>query len=106
MIDFYFNEVAQIPRAGHESVLLGFAQGARFAVSRGRIRRRPLRYYQALLAHVSRGVNPKEGGYMEAMWYDVFHPERLQALPRCARTRRSRSIGARAGHDDAADHCR
>merc|ERR1719285_236338 len=85
MIGFYFDKVAQLPRAGNASLLLGFAQGGRFAVSRTRIRMRPKSYYQALLAHVDHEVHPRAGAYLEAMWYDVFHPESLQvSAPVCA----------------------
>ena len=58
---------------------LNYANGARFAVSRDRIQKRPLNYYKALLEALSNSVHPIEGYYMETMWYDIFHPESLQA---------------------------
>jgi len=77
MLSFYHKQVAGTANDGRP-LTLGFAQGARFAVSRERIHRRPLEYYQKLLAAVSGEENPLVGFYLEAMWYDVFHPERKQ----------------------------
>ena len=40
---------------------------------------RPLSYYKNLKNELSKSTHPIEGYYMETMWYDVFHPESLQA---------------------------
>jgi hypothetical protein len=64
---------------------LAFAQSGRFAVSRGRIHLRPRQYYETLLQQISTSSNPIEGYWLEASWYDIFHPEKLQSMtPACA----------------------
>merc|ERR1719341_1630691 len=81
MLQFYNKHI--LPNSDDEdsleSIVLGFAQGGRFAVSRDRIRSRPVSFYQDLLQAVSTEQNPIEGYFLEAMWYDVFHPEKPQA---------------------------
>merc|ERR1719359_2461274 len=63
---------------------LAFAQGGRFAVSRARVHARPRAFYAALLQELSESSSPIQGYWMEAAWYDVFHPEALQAkAPLC-----------------------
>merc|ERR1719359_1759626 len=63
---------------------LAFAQGGRFAVSRARVHARPRAFYAALLQELSKSTSPIQGYWMEAAWYDVFHPEALQAkAPLC-----------------------
>uniref|UniRef100_A0A7S2VPI8 Uncharacterized protein n=1 Tax=Zooxanthella nutricula TaxID=1333877 RepID=A0A7S2VPI8_9DINO len=80
MYDFYRRHVAQTVReGGGQPVTLAFAQGARFAVSRERIRARPREYYSNLLSFVSKQTDPVEGYFIEAMWYDIFHPEAPQS---------------------------
>jgi len=83
-----------------EKLTLAFAQGARFAVSRERVHARPREYYAVLLEQLSRSVAPMEGYWMEAAWYDVFHPEALQSkrppcdLPRLPPLQGALSISA------------
>jgi len=87
MLAFYNRYVLQneaTAEAALAPVTLAFVQGARFAVSRERILKRPRAYYEALLERVSHSRNPLEGFFLEAMWHDVFHPERVQAAaPLC-----------------------
>jgi len=78
MIAFYYKHILQ-DFADAEPVTVAFAQGARFAVSQERIRSRPRSYYEALLSQVSYHRDPIEGYFMEAFWYDVFHPRRPQS---------------------------
>jgi len=78
MVDFYHRYIALDEDDG-KPLTIAFAQGARFAVSRERIRSRPLRYYARLLNLLSRHRGPTEGYWMEASWYDVFHPELVQS---------------------------
>jgi len=81
MLQFYNKHI--LPNSDDEdsleSIILGFAQGGRFAVSRDRVHSRPVSFYQDLLQAVSKEQNPIEGYFLEAMWYDVFHPEKPQA---------------------------
>merc|ERR1719277_706578 len=73
MIDFYHQHVLQRPTPQETQPLtLGFVQGARFAVSRQKIRARPLAYYVNLLQQVSMERDPAQGYYIEAMWWDIF----------------------------------
>mmetsp|Transcript_49200 Transcript_49200/g.73344 ORF Transcript_49200/g.73344 Transcript_49200/m.73344 type:complete len:355 (-) Transcript_49200:196-1260(-) len=78
-MDFYNTLIADGVDKTYDSVTLTFANGGRFAASRERIHKRPRQYYESLLAALSKDVNPIEGYYLETMWYDVFHPEHLQA---------------------------
>jgi len=83
MLDFYHRYISLDKNEG-EPLTLSFAQGARFAVSRARIQKRPRNYYSRLLALLAKDVNPQEGFWMEAAWYDVFHPDSLQSkTPLC-----------------------
>jgi len=82
MLDFYHQHVLQdgsSPQDARRPLTLAFSQGARFAVSRQRIRSRTRAYYEALLREVSEEVDPLQGYFLEAMWHDVFHGERPQA---------------------------
>merc|ERR1719259_1293253 len=60
MLAFYHRHVLQreTPQEAMQPLTLGFAQGARFAVSRQRIRARPLAYYVALMQQVSEERDP------------------------------------------------
>jgi len=78
MMEFYHKFVARDVNNG-SPMTLAFAQGARFAVSRARILVRPREYYAALLDQVNKHINPIQGFWMEASWYDIFHPASLQA---------------------------
>jgi len=87
-VDFYNAFVSK--KRNFSSFVLAYAQGGRFAVSRSRIHMRPRSFYVDLLNVLSKSISPIEGYYMEAMWFDVFHPDRLQAehgpvcaLPHC-----------------------
>jgi len=79
MLEFYHRFIAVNNEYTDEPLTLAFAQGARFAVSRERIHARPREYYAALLEQLSHSIMPMEGYWMEAAWYDVFHPEALQS---------------------------
>lgn len=76
-VQFYNKLIA--PNNDYVGFTLNYANGARFSVSRDRILMRPRSYYRNLLKELSKEVNPIEGYFMETMWYDVFHPESLQA---------------------------
>mmetsp|Transcript_88783 Transcript_88783/g.240151 ORF Transcript_88783/g.240151 Transcript_88783/m.240151 type:complete len:360 (+) Transcript_88783:143-1222(+) len=78
MLEFYHKYIALDENDG-KPLTLSFAQGARFAVSRARIQARPRHYYARLLVALSKRISPQEGYWMEAAWYDVFHPESLQS---------------------------
>eukprot|EP00469_Lotharella_globosa_P010073 CAMPEP_0167778350 /NCGR_PEP_ID=MMETSP0111_2-20121227/4204_1 /TAXON_ID=91324 /ORGANISM="Lotharella globosa, Strain CCCM811" /LENGTH=337 /DNA_ID=CAMNT_0007668643 /DNA_START=14 /DNA_END=1027 /DNA_ORIENTATION=- len=77
-VEFY-NEHVAAGNKTFKSFTLNYANGGRFAVARERILLRPRKYYENLLVQLSKSISPIEGYYMEAMWYDVFHPDRLQA---------------------------
>jgi hypothetical protein len=56
--------------------VLFFAQGARFAVSREKIRQRPKEFYQKMLDYVSASEDPCENYFNEWMWfYMIGRPE-------------------------------
>merc|ERR1719323_597887 len=99
MLEFYHRFIAGDDYTD-EPLTLAFAQGARFAVSRERIHSRPREYYAALLEQLSHSAMPMEGYWMEAAWYDVFHPEALQSkrppcdLPRLPPLQGALSISA------------
>jgi len=78
MLEFYHKYVA-LSKNDRKPLMLAFAQGGRFALSRERIHARPRSYYEKLLVALSHFVNPQEGFWMEAVWWDVFHPEALQS---------------------------
>mmetsp|Transcript_7916 Transcript_7916/g.21957 ORF Transcript_7916/g.21957 Transcript_7916/m.21957 type:complete len:135 (+) Transcript_7916:1-405(+) len=83
MLEFYHKYVA-LSKNDRKPLMLAFAQGGRFALSRQRIHARPRSYYDKLLVALSQYVNPQEGFWMEAVWWDVFHPEALQSkTPLC-----------------------
>mmetsp|Transcript_15820 Transcript_15820/g.41878 ORF Transcript_15820/g.41878 Transcript_15820/m.41878 type:complete len:336 (-) Transcript_15820:439-1446(-) len=83
MLEFYHKYVA-LSENDHKPLTLAFAQGARFAMSRERIHARPKEYYARMLVALSKEKNPQEGFWMEAVWWDVFHPEALQSkTPLC-----------------------
>eukprot|EP00928_Gymnodinium_smaydae_P069770 TRINITY_DN5347_c0_g1_i1.p1 TRINITY_DN5347_c0_g1~~TRINITY_DN5347_c0_g1_i1.p1 ORF type:complete len:340 (+),score=26.67 TRINITY_DN5347_c0_g1_i1:70-1089(+) len=85
-LEFYHRYVALDEHADHTRPLtMVFPQGARFAVSRERIHARPRAYYERLLKKLSSDSRPIEGYWLEASWFDVFHPESLQSkVPVCA----------------------
>merc|ERR1719158_663577 len=78
MLEFYHKYIAQDENDGKD-LTLAFAQGGRFSVSRDRIHKRPREFYSTLLDQLSTGVSPMAGYWMEASWFDVFHPEALQS---------------------------
>lgn len=83
LMDFYHSLIA-LDEPHDAPIALAYTQGARFAVSRERVLRRPLEYYAELLLSVSSGVDPEEGYWMEVSWYDIFHPEAVQSRsPAC-----------------------
>lgn len=102
-VEFYNKYVVASHEVQFLSFTVNYANGGRFAASRERIRRRPLGYYKDLLRELSRNINPIEGYYMESMWYDVFHPERLQAEhgPECKVPRFP--LGGPASHSEMFD---
>merc|ERR1719240_1499268 len=59
--------------------MLFFSQGARFAVSRGRIHQRPREEYMDLLAEVSGSADPCANYMNEWLWYYIMG--RPQAAP-------------------------
>jgi len=86
MLEFYHRYIALDEKNNADQPFtLAFPQGARFAASRARIQARPRSYYETLLQQLSRSIDPIEGYWMEAAWYDVFHPEALQSkAPACS----------------------
>ncbi|CAK0895342.1 unnamed protein product [Prorocentrum cordatum] len=54
---------------GRETKL--YSQGARFALSRERIRQRPVEFYKTLLSLVNRAVFPISSAFLEFMWYYI-----------------------------------
>ena len=73
-----------------QSITLLFAQGARFALSRAAIHRRPKSEYAAVLATLSGHKDPYSGFFMEWLWPALFLrgaappcelPERQPAVP-------------------------
>jgi len=78
MLDFYDRFVAHGAQKSKE-LMLAFPQGATFALSRARIHSRPLEYYSRLLDQVKMEQDPIQGYWLEASWYDIFHPELLQS---------------------------
>jgi hypothetical protein len=66
----YFDEDIQLPRPPHD--ILFFSQGARFAVSRDRIRQRPRSFYQSLLQKLSGNVDPCHNYFNEWLWYYIM----------------------------------
>lgn len=49
--------------------------GALFAVTKELIRRRPLSFYQRIIATVSNSGAPEASHFMERSWYYMFHPK-------------------------------
>lgn len=70
-LDFYIKYI-EPSHPESESVTLVFPQGGRFAISREVIRRRPKSDYEALLALLSKDIDPYAGYYMEWMWPALF----------------------------------
>ena len=92
-LDFYNTFV--VPDCSAESVQLNFAQGARFAVGRERIRSRPREYYQKLLSTLSHNEDPIAGYWMEYMWADVFRGDEATQCamgPRCSTMPTARGV--------------
>jgi hypothetical protein len=54
------------------SNVLFYSQGARFAVTRAQLRRRPRAFYEALLASVNATQDPSAGYFLECMWFYVM----------------------------------
>lgn len=54
---------------GRETKL--YSQGARFALSRERIRQRPVEFYKTLQSLVNRAVFPISSAFLEFMWYYI-----------------------------------
>jgi FkbM family methyltransferase len=93
LLEFYHKYIA-LDANDERPLTLAFAQGARFAVSNERIHIRSRQYYSDLLRQVERISNPVEGFWMEASWYDVFHPDALQTNTRlCTLPRVPNSYG-------------
>merc|ERR1712072_1506660 len=59
------------PTHVEDDVIAFFPQGARFAVSREKIHRRPKADYERLLATLSKDVDPYAGYYMEWLWSEL-----------------------------------
>merc|ERR1719375_617727 len=94
-MDFYRQYIN--PTYAEDDVIAFFPQGARFAVSREKIHRRPKADYERLLATLSKDVDPYAGYFMEWLWSELFlghqepcsvpakrapvsHPEAMQSL--------------------------
>jgi len=56
--------------AGHERKFF-YSQGARFALSRDRIRQRPREFYEKLIGYVDKEVYPIAGIFSELLWYYI-----------------------------------
>jgi len=78
MLEFYDRFVAR-SNLKSKDLMLAFPQGATFALSRARIHSRPREYYATLLDQVKMEQDPIQGYWIEASWYDIFHPESLQS---------------------------
>jgi len=76
-IEFYNKFIAN--NGTYTEMSLAYANGGRFAASRERLHAHPKEFYQRIIEQLEWTVNPIQGYYMEAMWYDLFHPEDLQA---------------------------
>jgi hypothetical protein len=70
IMDFYHKYIN--PSHTGNEVIAFFPQGARFAVSRDVIRRRPKSDYERLLATLSKDKDPYTGYYMEWLWSELF----------------------------------
>jgi hypothetical protein len=69
-MDFYHKYIN--PSHTGNEVIASFSQGARFAVSRETIFRKPKVDYQRLLATVSKDIDPYAGYFMEWLWSELF----------------------------------
>jgi len=78
MLEFYDRFISR-SSGSSKSLMTAFPQGAVFAVSSDRIHKRPREYYAVLLNQVKKERDPIQGYWLEASWYDVFHPEALQS---------------------------
>jgi hypothetical protein len=81
MLEFHDRFVARFVHGNRQSksLMVAFPQGGMFAVSRARIHTRPRDYYASLLDQVKGKRDPIQGYWLEALWYDIFHPEALQS---------------------------
>jgi hypothetical protein len=70
VIDFYRKYIN--PSFRGEEIMAFFPQGARFAVSRETIQRRPKRDYEQLLTSLSTSEDPYAGYFMEWLWSELF----------------------------------
>jgi hypothetical protein len=70
IMDFYHKYID--PSHTKDEVITFFPQGARFAVSRDIIHRRPKSDYERLLATLSHDKDPYSGYYMEWLWSELF----------------------------------
>uniref|UniRef100_A0A7S2U437 Uncharacterized protein n=1 Tax=Lotharella oceanica TaxID=641309 RepID=A0A7S2U437_9EUKA len=79
-IEFYKEHIDWDPERNITEIILAFPLGARWSVSKKRIHQRSRGYYETLLDLRTKNIDPRTGSYLEAMWYDVFHPDRLQSF--------------------------
>jgi len=63
----FWDSVVQLPRPQND--IVHYAQGARFAVSRDRIRQRSKAFYERLLGFVSSDIDPCQNYLYEYAWY-------------------------------------
>jgi len=70
IIDFYHKYIN--PAHTGDEVTVFFPQGARFAVSREIIQRRPKAHYEQLLRTLSGDIDPYAGYFMEWLWSEFF----------------------------------
>merc|ERR1719443_178381 len=83
-MDFYRKYIN--PSHTGDEVTAFFPQGARFAVSREKIQRRPKADYERLLATLSNDEDPYSGYFMEWLWSELFlgHQEKCPAPAKIA----------------------
>jgi len=70
VMDFYRKYIN--PSFVGKELTISFPQGARFAVSREKILRRPKADYELLLQTLSKSTDPYSGYFMEWMWSELF----------------------------------
>ena len=75
--DLFWNKFVKLPRPDFNIIF--FAQGARLAVTKQQIRRRPRREYAELMQLVSSDVDPWAGFFLEWFWYPLL----TSRLPMC-----------------------
>merc|ERR1712054_652812 len=70
IMEFYRKHIN--PEFNGDEVMAFFPQGARFAVSKETIQRRPKAVYERLLTSLSDNEDPYAGYFMEWLWSELF----------------------------------